>query len=116
MPRTLHGYCKAKASTSVRAFTVRVEDGRLEPDFGSSAQVRSSSPQKSLSFNKLRLKKPLLPPSVVTLSRRPRMMKSISSTGSPSRTMCVFSIYKHGFRRSQIASSNLSSIFSNRGT
>nr|GMC73568.1 hypothetical protein CR513_22217 [Ipomoea batatas] len=77
----------AKVSTSVKAFTVRVDGGKFAPAFGSSAHVRSSSPQKSLSFRMPRLKKPLLPPSVVTLSMRPRMTKSISSTGSPSRTI-----------------------------
>ncbi|GER27772.1 pantothenate synthetase [Striga asiatica] len=66
---------------------MRVEEGRFEADFGSRAQVKSSSPQKSPSFKRLRLKNPLRPPSVVTLSRRPRMRKIISSTGSPSRTM-----------------------------
>ncbi|KAK2986505.1 hypothetical protein RJ640_021380 [Escallonia rubra] len=77
---------RAKASTSVKAFTVRVDGGKLEPALGSRAHVRSSSPQKSPSFKTPRLKNPLLPPSVVTLSRRPRIMKSISFTGSPSRT------------------------------
>nr|GLL21396.1 hypothetical protein CR513_22217 [Ipomoea trifida] len=106
----------AKVSTSVKAFTVRVDGGKFAPAFGSSAHVRSSSPQKSLSFRMPRLKKPLLPPSVVTLSMRPRMTKSISSTGSPSRTMYVFSVNKHGFSRSHMASSSLSSMFANRGT
>ncbi|CAA6668066.1 unnamed protein product [Spirodela intermedia] len=78
---------RAKASTSVTARTVLVEEGRFDPDLGSSAQVNSSSPQKSRSFRTLWLKNPLRPPSVVILSRRPRMMKSISSTGSPSLTM-----------------------------
>ncbi|KAK3029384.1 hypothetical protein RJ639_037907 [Escallonia herrerae] len=77
---------RAKASTSVKAFTVRVDGGKLEPALGSRAHVRSSSPQKSPSFKTPRLKNPLLPPSVVTLSRRPRIMKSISFTGSPSRS------------------------------
>nr|GMC77788.1 hypothetical protein CR513_22217 [Ipomoea batatas] len=106
----------AKVSTSVKAFTVRVDGGKFAPAFGSSAHVRSSSPQKSLSFRMPRLKKPLLPPSVVTLSMRPRMTKSIPSTGSPSRTMYVFSVNKHGFSRSHMASSSLSSMFANRGT
>ncbi|URE20143.1 hypothetical protein MUK42_37649, partial [Musa troglodytarum] len=97
-------------------FTVLVEVGRLPPDLGSKAQVNSSSPQKSRSFRKLRLKNPLLPPSVVILSSRPRMMKTISSTGSPSLRIYVFSVKRVGFSRSQIASSNRSSIFSNRGT
>ncbi|KAK6944347.1 hypothetical protein RJ641_025449 [Dillenia turbinata] len=109
---------RAKASTSVIAFTVRVDDGRFEPDLGSRAQVRSSSPQKSLSLSKLRLKNPLLPPSVVTLSRRPRMMKSISSTGSPSRTMIndKFSSSKNPRRWRNITSSELQSHRARRAT
>lgn len=107
---------RAKASTSFIVFTVRVENGRLSPDLGSSAQVKSSSPQKSPSFSKPRLKNPLLPPSVVTLSSRPCIIKSILTTGYPSRTMYAFSVNKHGFSRSQMASSKLSSIFSNKGT
>nr|GMD11913.1 hypothetical protein CR513_22217 [Ipomoea batatas] len=106
----------ANASTSDKAWTVRVEGGRLEPAFGSSAHVSSSSPQKSLSVRMPRLKKPLLPPSVVILSILPRMTKSISWTGSPSRTTYVFSVYKLGFSRSHIASSSLSSMFAKRGT
>ncbi|KAF7843186.1 hypothetical protein G2W53_000091 [Senna tora] len=69
------------------AFTVRVDDGKLAPDLGSNAHVRSSSPQKSPSLRRPRLKNPLLPPSVVTLSKRPRMMNNISITGSPSLTI-----------------------------
>ncbi|CAA7398683.1 unnamed protein product [Spirodela intermedia] len=63
---------RAKPSTSTRAFTVLVEDGRLPVDLGSRAHVSSSSPQKSPGLR---------------LSNLPRMMKSISVTGSPSRTM-----------------------------
>ncbi|CAA7408668.1 unnamed protein product [Spirodela intermedia] len=95
---------RAKASTSVRAFTVLVEEGRLEDELGSRAQVRSSSPQKSPPLRKSALKKPVLPPLVVALSSVPRMMNSISSTGSPSRTMMLDPVYRTGFSLSHIAS------------
>ncbi|RDX82130.1 hypothetical protein CR513_37119, partial [Mucuna pruriens] len=65
---------RAKASTSVRVWTVLVEMG-------------SSSPQKSPALRYSELKKPVLPPFVVMVNSLPRIMKSISSTGSPSRTM-----------------------------
>ncbi|RDX95284.1 hypothetical protein CR513_22217, partial [Mucuna pruriens] len=78
---------RAKASTSDIVSTVLVEMGRFEEEVGSRAHVRSSSPQKSPAFSSDELKKPVLPPFVVAVASFPRMMNSISSTGSPSRTM-----------------------------
>ncbi|CAN6460210.1 unnamed protein product [Victoria cruziana] len=88
----------AKASTSLSALTVLVEDGS------------SSSPQKSPGFRVVELKKPVLPPLVVELSSCPRIMNSISVTGSPSRTMYVPSVLKQETRRSHMASNSWSSI------
>lgn len=64
----------------------------------------------------MELKKPVLPPFVVELSRWPLMTKSISVTGSPSRTMYVPSVLKEETRRSHMASSNWSSIWEKNGT
>ncbi|KAL8167844.1 hypothetical protein V2J09_009343 [Rumex salicifolius] len=75
------------ASTSTRALTVLVEEGRA--DLGSNAQASNSSPQKSPGPNMIELKNPVRPPFVVELSSFPLMMKSISVTGSSSRTMKV---------------------------
>ena len=78
---------RAKASTSDIVSTVLVEMGRFAEELGSKAHVRSSSPQKSPALSSEELKKPVLPPFVVAVARFPRIMKSISSTGSPSQTM-----------------------------
>ena len=78
---------RAKASTSDILSTVVVEMGRFEEELGSKAHVRSSSPQKSPAWRIEELKKLVLPPYVVRVASFPRIMKSISSTGSPSRTM-----------------------------
>lgn len=107
---------RANASTSVLASTVLVEIGRLEEDFGSKAHVRSSSPQKSPALRSAQLKKPVLPPLVVIVAKFPRIIKSISSTGSPSRMMKVLSVKRTGLRWSHRASISRSSIFSNNGT
>ncbi|KAF3782622.1 hypothetical protein EJ110_NYTH33802 [Nymphaea thermarum] len=96
----------AKASTSLSALTVLVEDGRLPVDLGSKAHESSSSPQKSPGFKAVELKKPVLPPLVVELSSCPRIMNSISVTGSPSRTMYVPSVLKLETRRSHMASNS----------
>ncbi|MCI74727.1 hypothetical protein A2U01_0097978, partial [Trifolium medium] len=55
----------ANASTSDIVSTVLVEVGRFEEEFGSKAQVKSSSPQKSPGIRNNELKKPVLPPFVV---------------------------------------------------
>jgi hypothetical protein len=64
-----------------------VEEGKLRVDFGSNAQASSSSPQKSPGLKVIELKKPVRPPFVVELSSFPLIIKSISVTGSLSRTM-----------------------------
>lgn len=66
---------------------MRVEEGKLRLEEGIRAHVRSSSPQKSPGLSVMELKNPERPPFVVELSSWPRIMKSISFTGSPSRTM-----------------------------
>ncbi|BAS81301.1 Os02g0789150 [Oryza sativa Japonica Group] len=86
------------------AFTVRVDDGKLTVGLGTRAHPSSSSPQKSPDFRVVELKKPVRPPFVVELSSFPRMMKSISVTGSPSRTMYVPCVHNDDTRRSQMAS------------
>ncbi|BAT95864.1 hypothetical protein VIGAN_08268500 [Vigna angularis var. angularis] len=86
----------AKASTSVMAFTVRVEEGRTTVGRGSKAHGRSSSPQKSPEPSLHELKKPVLPPLVVQESRRPLTMKSISFTRSPSRTTQAPGVKREG--------------------
>ena len=93
-----------------RAFTVRVEEGRVALDLGIKAQVSSSSPQKSPGLRVMELKNPDLPPLVVELSNCPLMTNSISFTGSPSRTMQVPSVLNDDTRRSHMASGNWSSI------
>ncbi|CAA6659502.1 unnamed protein product [Spirodela intermedia] len=100
----------AKASTSSRALTVRVEEGRFKLGLGIRAQVRSSSPQKSPGRRVMELKKPLRPPLVVELSNRPLITKSISFTGSPSRTINVPCVLRQETRRSQMASRSCASI------
>jgi hypothetical protein len=57
----------------------------------------------------IELKKLLRPPFVVELSSFPRMIKSISFTGSPSREMYVFSGHRKDTSRSQMASRSWSS-------
>ncbi|CAN6449625.1 unnamed protein product [Victoria cruziana] len=94
----------AKASTSLSALTVLVEEGRLIVDLGSKAHASSSSPQKSPGLKVMQLKKPVRPPLVVELSSLPRITKSISLTGSPSRTINVPSVLKEETRRSHMAS------------
>ncbi|TVU33294.1 hypothetical protein EJB05_25104 [Eragrostis curvula] len=94
----------SRAQVRDSVFAVLVEQGRVEAELGSSAHVRSSSPQKSPASRTLELKKPVCPPFVVILSRDPLMMKSISFTGSPSRTMQLPSVYNMGLRRSHMAS------------
>ncbi|URE02518.1 hypothetical protein MUK42_27964, partial [Musa troglodytarum] len=84
--------------------TVLVEEGKFTVDFGRRAQASSSSPQKSPGLNVIELKKPVRPPLVVELSNLPRIMKSISVTGSPSRTMYVPSVLREDTRRSHMAS------------
>jgi len=74
----------AKASTSFRALTVLVEDGKLGDDFGCKAHASSFSPQKSPGFSMIELKKPVLPPLVVELSSLPLIINHISAAGSPS--------------------------------
>jgi hypothetical protein len=95
-----------KASTSFRALTVRVDDGKLRDDFGCKAHESSSSPQKSPGFSMIELKKPVLPPLVVELSSLPLITNNISVTGSPSRTIYVPSVLREETRRSHIASSS----------
>ena len=92
------------------ALTVLVDEGRLEPAFRSGAYVRTSSPQKSPSFSNPRLKNPILPPSVVTLSKRPRIMNSISSDYIG--TLCI----NLALKRSQMVSSKRLSLLANKGT
>ncbi|KAG9152510.1 hypothetical protein Leryth_016436, partial [Lithospermum erythrorhizon] len=108
--RFLSSELRANASTSEVAFTERVDDGRITLGRGSRAHVSNSSPQKSLGPMLIELKKPVRPPFVVYESRFPRMMNSISFTGSPSRIIQVPSVHREGLRRSQMASSMLSSI------
>uniref|UniRef100_A0A3Q7F9S9 Uncharacterized protein n=1 Tax=Solanum lycopersicum TaxID=4081 RepID=A0A3Q7F9S9_SOLLC len=105
----------ANASTSVSVLTVRVEAGNCV-ELGSKAQVSNSSPQKSLGPRVIELKNPDLPPFVVELSSCPLMIKSISLTGSSSRTTYVPIMLRVDTRRSHIASSNWSSICSKNGT
>ena len=105
-----------KASTSFTALTVWVDMGRWFCGLGSRAQVSSSSPQKSPTPRTPKFKKPVRPPFVVTLSSWPRITKNISLTGSPSRRIFVPSVQRAGFSRSHIASSKLSSIWSQNGT
>ena len=64
----------------------------------------------------MELKKLLRPPLVVELSSLPRMMKSISFTGSPSREIYVFSGHRNDTSRSQMASRSWSSISEKKGT
>ncbi|BAS79871.1 Os02g0627750 [Oryza sativa Japonica Group] len=106
----------ANASTSDTARTVRVDSGSDAAGRGSSAHGRSSSPQNSPAPMRHELKNPDLPPCVVYESRYPRMMNSMESTGSSSRTSRVPLVYSAGRSRSQIASSIRSSISSNSGT
>ncbi|CAA7395818.1 unnamed protein product [Spirodela intermedia] len=111
----------AKASTSSRALTVRVEEGRFKLGLGIRAQVRSSSPQKSPGRRVMELKKPLRPPLVVELSNRPLITKSISFTGSPSRTInvpCHCHYIQHYWVRyiTKMIKSQASTIISNLGT
>lgn len=56
---------RAKASTSVMAFTERVDEGSTTFGRGSRAQVSNSSPQKSPAPMLHELKKPVQPPLVV---------------------------------------------------
>lgn len=94
-----------------------MEDGRLRLDEeGIKAHVSNSSPQKSPGLRVMELKNPVLPPSVVELSTCPLMMKSISLTGSPSRTMYVSFVFNDDTRRSHIASRSWSSIWPKNGT
>ncbi|URE11099.1 hypothetical protein MUK42_30558, partial [Musa troglodytarum] len=68
---------RAEASTSDGVSTVLVEIGRLDDEYGSSAQVRSSSPQKSPALRMSELENPVLPPLVVMPSSSPRIIMSI---------------------------------------
>jgi hypothetical protein len=107
---------RAKASTSVWLRTVLVESGKWTFVLGSRAHVSSSSPAKSPGRRMMELKKLLRPPFVVELSSFPRIMKSISFTGSPSREMYVFSGHRKDTSRSQMASRSWLSISEKKGT
>ncbi|KAK3033575.1 hypothetical protein RJ639_032423 [Escallonia herrerae] len=86
----------AKASTSESARTLLVEEGRFRVEFGIKAHVSNSSPQKSPGPRVMELKNPDLPPLVVELSSCPLIINSISSVGSPSRTIkATFTKGKH---------------------
>ena len=76
---------REKASTSVRAWTVLVEIGKCDQDWGSKAHVRRWSPQKSLALKCTTLRNPVCHPLVVALKSFPLITNTISPTGSPSR-------------------------------
>jgi len=72
----------AKASTSFRALTVLVEDGKLGDDFGCKAHASSSSPQKSPGFSMIELK--TSPASIGSGTLQSASINHISAAGSPS--------------------------------
>ena len=106
----------ANASTLVIVFMVRVEDGRFRLEVGIKVQVNNSFPQKSPGLRVMELKKLDWPPLAVELSSWPLMMKSISFTGSPSRTIYASWVLKDDTRRSHMASKSWSSICEKKGT